>query len=59
MTKNLLAMDVSVSQLREEYQPNFAAILPPPRMATFFQLDRRIAMMIDLKLASQIPLAQQ
>jgi hypothetical protein len=33
--------------------------LPPQQMATFFQLDRRIAMLIDLKLASQIPLAQQ
>jgi hypothetical protein len=59
MTKNLLAMDVSVTQLREKYQPNFVAIWPPQRMATFFQLDRRIAMMIDLKLASQIPLTQQ
>ena len=59
MTKDLLALDVSVAQLREKYQPNFAAVLPPPQMATFFQLDRRIAMMIDLKLSSQIPLAQQ
>jgi Spy/CpxP family protein refolding chaperone len=59
MTKSLLALDVSVAQLRQKYQPNFAAVLPAQQMATFFQLDRRIAMMIDLKLASQIPLVQQ
>jgi len=59
MTKRLLELDVSVAQLRQKYQPAFRAVLPAKEAATFFQLDRRIAMMIDLQLASQIPLAQE
>jgi Spy/CpxP family protein refolding chaperone len=59
MTKRLLALDVSVAELRQKYQPTFRAVLPAKETATFFQLDRRIAMLIDLQLASQIPLVQQ
>jgi Spy/CpxP family protein refolding chaperone len=59
MTKRLLALDVSVAELRQKYQPTFRAVLPAKETATFFQLDRRIAMMIDLQLASQIPLVQE
>jgi Spy/CpxP family protein refolding chaperone len=59
MTKRLLALDVSVAELRQKYQSNFRAVLPAKETATFFQIDRRIAMMIDLQLASQIPLAQE
>jgi Spy/CpxP family protein refolding chaperone len=59
MTKRLLELDVSVAQLRQKYQPNFRAVLPAKETATFFQIDRRIAMMIDLQLASQIPLVQE
>jgi hypothetical protein len=58
MTKRLLALDVSVAQLRQKYQPLFRAAVPAKVTASFFQLDRRIAMMIDLQLASQIPLQQ-
>jgi hypothetical protein len=59
MTKRLLALDVSVAQLRQKYQPMFRAAVPAKVAATFFQLDRRIAMMIDLQLGSQIPLVQE
>jgi Spy/CpxP family protein refolding chaperone len=59
MTKRLLALDVSVAELRQKFQPNFRAVLPAKETATFFQIDRRIAMMIDLQLASQIPLVQE
>ena len=59
MTKRLLALDVSVAQLRQKYQPIFRAAVPAKTAATFFQLDRRIAMMIDLQLGSQIPLVQE
>jgi hypothetical protein len=59
MTKRLLALDVSVAELRQKYQANFRAVLPAKETATFFQLDRRIAMMIDVQLASSIPLVQE
>ena len=59
MTTRLLNLDVSVTELRQKYQPIFRAVLPAKETATFLQLDRRIAMMIDLQLASQIPLIQE
>lgn len=58
MTKRLLDIDVAVAQLRQKYQSIFRAVLPAKQMATFFQLDRRIAMMIELQLASQFKLVQ-
>jgi hypothetical protein len=33
-------------------------VLPGKKAATFFQLDRRISMMIDLQISSQMPLVQ-
>ena len=35
-----------------------AKVLDGKKAATFFQLDRRIAMMIELQVASQMPLVQ-
>jgi hypothetical protein len=32
--------------------------LPGKKAATFFRLDRRISMMIDVQLTSQLPLVQ-
>jgi hypothetical protein len=33
-------------------------VLPGKKVATFFQLDRRISMMIDVQITSQLPLMQ-
>ena len=59
MTTRLLNFDVSVAELRQKYQPIVRAVLPAKETASFFQLDRRISAMIDLQLASQIPLVQE
>ena len=53
-----LAVDDAMSALRSKYVPIVRGALPGTKTATFFQLDRRINMMIDLQLASQIPLVQ-
>jgi len=37
--------------------PEVSQVLPGKKAATFFQLDRRINMMIDIQLSSQLPLA--
>jgi hypothetical protein len=58
LAKRLLGVDLAVAQLREKYLPLFGAVLPAKKTATFFQIDRRIGMMIDIQLASQIPLVQ-
>jgi hypothetical protein len=59
MTTRLSKLDVSVAELRQKYLPIFRAAVPAKVAASFFQIDRRIAMMIDLQLASQIPLVQE
>lgn len=50
--------DQSVSQLRTKYIPMFQKVLPGKKVALFFQLDRRIGVLLDLQLASQIPLVE-
>ena len=54
-----LDMDIEIAQLRQKYVPVLAKILEGKKTATFFQLDRRIAMMIEVQVSSQIPLVQQ
>ena len=52
-----LEVDAQAHQLRLKYVPEVSQVLPGKKAATFFQLDRRISMMMDVQLASQIPLA--
>jgi hypothetical protein len=54
-----LALDEAIAQLRIKYVPIVSAVLPGTKTATFFQIDRRITNLIDLQLASQIPLVQE
>jgi hypothetical protein len=54
-----LDVDIASTQLRQKYVPIVAKVLDGKKTAAFFQLDRRIAMMIELQVASQIPLAHQ
>lgn len=51
-----LELDESEVQLRSKYLPLVKEALPGKKAATFFQLDERINMMIDLEFASQLPL---
>jgi Spy/CpxP family protein refolding chaperone len=53
-----LALDEAIAQLRIKYVPIVNKVLPGTKTATFFQIDRRITGLIDLQLASQIPLVQ-
>jgi hypothetical protein len=58
LTKRALAVDEQVTSLRTKYISNFLKVLPGKQVATFFQIDRRIQMMVDLQLMSQLPLVQ-
>jgi len=53
-----LALDEKLVQLRIKYVPIFNKVLPGTKVATFFQMDRRISTLLDLQLASEIPLVQ-
>jgi hypothetical protein len=58
-TRNWLDIDIAIAQLRQKYVPLVAKVLDGRKTATFFQLDRRIAMMIDLQVSSEMPLVQE
>jgi hypothetical protein len=53
-----LEVDQKAQELRSQYVPVVSQVLTGKGTATFFQLDRRISMMMDIQLASQIPLVQ-
>ena len=55
--RHWLEADGQAQALRLKYVPVVSQVLPGRKAATFFQLDRRLNMMIDLQLFSQIPLA--
>ncbi len=52
-----LEADGQAQALRLRYVPIVSQALPGRKAATFFQLDRRLNMIVDLQLFSQIPLA--
>ena len=59
LIRRWLDTDISAAQLRQKYVPVIEKVLPGKKTATFFQLDRRISMMIDVQITSQLPLVQR
>jgi hypothetical protein len=57
--RNWLEIDIDIAQLRQHYVPIVAKVLDGRKTTTFFQLDRRIAMMLELQVSSQMPLVQE
>ena len=55
--RHWLEADGEAQALRLKYVPVVSQVLPGRKAATFFQLDRRLNMIIDLQLFGQIPLA--
>jgi uncharacterized protein YlzI (FlbEa/FlbD family) len=53
-----VSVDESVAELRKKYIPLFGKVLSPKSTALFYQLDRRVQLMIDLQLASSIPVIE-
>ena len=53
-----LDFDIATNQLRQKYVPMVPKVLDGKKAATFFQLDRRIAMMMEIQVSSQMPLVQ-
>ena len=51
-----IALDGDNTQLRLKYVPEFEKVISPKKTAMFFQIDRRLSMLIELKIASQVPL---
>jgi hypothetical protein len=53
-----LDVDIKAAKLRSKYVPIVGKVLPGVKAASFFQIDRRLAMLINLGLASQLPILQ-
>jgi hypothetical protein len=58
LTQQIIGVDQSVALLRLKYVPIFGKVISGKKTALFFQLDRRLVMLIDLQLASQIPMVE-
>ncbi|MEI9980252.1 MAG: hypothetical protein WDN23_14865 [Edaphobacter sp.] len=58
LTKNVLTVDQQVAQLRLKYVPLINKVISGKKTALFFQLDRRLVMLIDLQLAAAVPMVQ-
>jgi Ni/Co efflux regulator RcnB len=58
LIRRWLDTDISAAKLRQKYVPIMRTVLSGKKSATFFQPDRRISMIIDVQIMSQIPLVQ-
>ena len=54
-----MEVDAEGQALRLKYVPVVTQVLPGKKAATFFQLERKLVMMVDLQLFSQVPLARE
>jgi hypothetical protein len=53
-----VGIDQSVAELRKKYIPIFRKVLSSKNTALFYQLDRRVQLMIDLQLAASLPMIE-
>ncbi len=58
LIKRWLEADDAEVQLRLKYIPIFSKVIPDKKTARFFQIDRRLGMLIDVQVMSAIPLVQ-
>src|SRR5215470_18444149 len=56
--KRWIAFDGDSTQLRLKYIPEFEKVISHKKTALFFQMDRRLSMMVELQLASQVPVVK-
>jgi hypothetical protein len=56
LTERMLQIEDDSQDLRKKYLPKFVTVLGAKRAAKFYQVDNRLTMMINIQLASEIPL---
>ena len=59
MLKRWSDIQVEQAQTRKKYVPLIEKLLPGKKTALFFQIDRRLYELMDLQIASQVPLVIQ
>jgi len=58
LTRQIIGIEESVGQLRMKYVPIFSKVISGKKTALYFQLDRRLTMLIDLQVASEVPIVE-
>ena len=58
LTRQIIGIEESVGQLRLKYVPIFSKVISGKKTALFFQLDRRLNGLVDLQVASEVPLVE-
>jgi len=56
LSQKMFNIEMKGINLQQEYWPRFEKALGAKRAAKFFQVDNRLSLMIDVQLASEIPL---
>jgi hypothetical protein len=56
MIKRWAEIQIAQAQTRQKYIPLFEKVIPGKTVALFFQIDRRLYLVLDLQVASEIPL---
>ncbi len=56
LLKQSIDNDQSITRLRQKYVPLFGKVMSGKKLAQFFQLERRLGLLIDLQIASEVPL---
>jgi hypothetical protein len=59
MVKQWADVQVKITQTRQKYIPLFEKVAPGKKVALFLQIDRRLYGLMDLQIASAIPLVLQ
>lgn len=58
LIKRWTETEVQMAQLRLKWVPEFEKVISPKKTAMFNQIDRRLGLMVELQLSSQIPLVK-
>lgn len=56
--KRWITTEEQMAQLRLKWVPEFEKVLSSKKTAMFYQIDRRLGLMVELQLSSQIPLVK-
>ncbi|HXW93548.1 MAG TPA: hypothetical protein VEK33_23565 [Terriglobales bacterium] len=56
LSQRMMAIEAKVTNLQQAYWPRFEKALGAKRAAKFLQVDNRLSLMINVQLASEIPL---
>lgn len=58
LMKGWITSEEDMAQLRLKWMPEFEKVISTKKTAMFYQIDRRLGYMVELQLASQIPLVK-